>query len=156
MRVAFATDFLIQAEGLEDAPRAGAACAMLRRIPQLTVFLSVQALAELFEALVGQGRRTREQAREAVLAWRDAYALVETSRSVLMSAMQLAVTHGLSMSDATVVASAGAAECRLLLSARLEDGLTWSGVTVANPFSDTPHPLFEAMLADADRWNAEK
>jgi len=29
-------------------------------------------------------------------------------------------------------------------------------VTVANPFSETPHPLLDAMLADADRWNAEK
>jgi predicted nucleic acid-binding protein len=156
MRVAFATDFLLHAEGLHDAPRAEAARALLRRIPQLTVFLPVQVLADLFAALIGRGRRTPEQAQEAVLGWRDAYALVETSRRVLMSAMQLATTHGLSISDATAVASAGAAECRLLLSAQLADGLVWNGVTVANPFSEPRHPLFEAMLADADRWNAEK
>jgi predicted nucleic acid-binding protein len=156
MRVAFATDFLIQAEGLDNASRAKAVRALLGRIPQLTVFLPVQALAELFAALVGQGRRTSEQAQEAVVSWRNAYALIETSRGVLMSAIQLARTRGLSISDATLVASAGAAECRLLLSAQIEDGLTWNGVTVANPFSETPHPLFAAMLADADRWNAEK
>lgn len=156
MRVAFATDFLIHAEGLDDAPHAERVRSLLARIPQLTVFLPVQALAELFAALIGPGRRTPEQAQQAVLGWCDAYALVETSRSVLISAIQLAGTHGLSISDATIVASAGAAECRLLLSEQLEDSLTWNGVTVANPFSRTPHPLFAAMLADADRWNAEK
>jgi predicted nucleic acid-binding protein len=156
MRVAFATDFLSHAEGLHDAPRAETVRALLRRIPQLTVFLPVQVLSELFAALIGQGGRTPEQAQEAVLGWRDAFALIETSRAVLVSAMDLARARGLSIRDAIVIASAAAAECRLLLSAQLEDGLTWNGVTVANPFSETPHPLFAAMLADADRWNAEK
>jgi predicted nucleic acid-binding protein len=156
MRVAFATDFLIHAEGLHDATRTDAVRALLGRIPQLTAFVPVQVLGELFAALVEKGGRTPERAHEAVLGWRDAFALIETSRGVLLSAMDLSRARGLSIWDATVVASAATAECRLLLSEHFEDGLTWNGVTVANPFSETRHPLFEAMLADADRWNAEK
>ena len=44
----------------------------------------------------------------------------------------------------------------ILPCALMHEGFIWNGVTIANPFSKTPHPLLEAMLADADRWNAEK
>jgi hypothetical protein len=30
---------------------------------------------------------------------------------------------------------------------RRQDGFTWRGVTVANPFADTRHPNLAAMLA---------
>jgi hypothetical protein len=39
-----------------------------------------------------------------------------------------------------------AGRCRLLLSEDLQEGFTWSGVTVTNPFSTSRHPLLEAML----------
>ena len=55
-----------------------------------------------------------------------------------------------------IVSAAAKADCRLLLSEAMQDGFTWNGVTIANPFSTMPHPLFDAMLADADRWKAEK
>ena len=35
---------------------------------------------------------------------------------------------------------------RLLLSEDLQDGFTWRGVTVANPFSASPHPLLAGLL----------
>jgi predicted nucleic acid-binding protein len=91
-----------------------------------------------------------------VLGWSDSFALIETSEPVLLAAMDLAEAHRFSIWDAIVVAAAARAECRLLLSEDMQDGFTWNGVTIANPFSETPHPLLAAMLADADRWNAEK
>jgi predicted nucleic acid-binding protein len=156
MRVAFDTNVLIYAEGLKDMPRRVEARALLRRIPPLTAFLPVQVLGELFSVLVRKGGRSPDRARTAVLGWRDTFSIIETSRTVLIAAMDLASDHGLSIWDAVIVAAAAEAECRLLLSEDMQDGFTWNGVTIANPFSETPHPLFEAMLADADRWNAEK
>ena len=44
---------------------------------------------------------------------------------------------------------------RRLLSEDMHEGFIWNGVTIANPFCKAPHPLLDAMLADADRWNAE-
>jgi predicted nucleic acid-binding protein len=70
--------------------------------------------------------------------------------------MDLAHSHRCSMWDAIILAAAAEAGCRLLLSEDMQDGFTWNGVTIADPFSETPHPLLAAMLADADRWNAEK
>jgi hypothetical protein len=38
------------------------------------------------------------------------------------------------------------AECRLLLSEDLQEGFTWRGVTVTNPFARTLHPILAALL----------
>jgi hypothetical protein len=39
----------------------------------------------------------------------------------------------------------------LLLSEDLQDGFSWAGVTVTNPFAATCHPLLEdALLGGAD------
>ena len=36
--------------------------------------------------------------------------------------------------------------CRLLLSEDLQDGFSWRGVTIANPFAASRHPLLDALL----------
>jgi len=156
MRVAFDTNILIYAEGLNDSPRRQQARALLRRVPQLTAFVPVQVLGELFAVLVRKGGRSPARARDAILGWRRAFALIETSRGVMTSAMDLAGDHGLAIWDAVIVSAAAEAECELLLSEDMQDGFVWNGVTIANPFSEKRHPLLNVMLADADRWNAEK
>jgi predicted nucleic acid-binding protein len=156
MRVAIDTNVLAYAEGIDDDARRERAIALTDRLAQLTVFIPVQVLGELFRVLVRKGGQNAKQARERVLGWSDSFALIETSEPVLLAAMDLAEAHRFSIWDAIVVAAAARAECRLLLSEDMQDGFTWNGVTIANPFSETPHPLLAAMLADADRWNAEK
>jgi predicted nucleic acid-binding protein len=39
--------------------------------------------------------------------------------------------------------------CRLLLSEDLQEGFTWRGVTVTNPFAKSRHPLLDALLEGA-------
>lgn len=155
MRVALDTNILAYAEGIDDDARRDAAIALMARVPQLTVFLPTQVLGELFTVLMRKGRYNARRARETVLGWVDSFALIETSQAVLFSAMDLAAAHQFSIWDAIVLAAAAQADCRLLLSEDMQQGFIWNGVTVANPFSTTPHPLLAAMLADADRWNAE-
>jgi predicted nucleic acid-binding protein len=46
-----------------------------------------------------------------------------------------------------VLAAAAEAGCRLLLSEDLQDGFTWQGVTVTNPFAPTLHPILVGLLA---------
>ena len=48
------------------------------------------------------------------------------------------------MTRLTGWAVAADAGCRLLLSEDLQDGFTWRGVTVVDPFADKPHPLLAA------------
>ncbi len=81
-----------------------------------------------------------------MLSWRDAYAVVETSAAVIVNATDLASDHGLTIWDSVVLAAAAEAGCRLLLSEDLQEGFTWQGVTVTNPFAATLHPMLAALL----------
>ena len=109
MRVALDTNILAYAEGINDAVRRDAALALVTHIPQLTVFLPVQVLGELFVVLTRKGGRSAGEARETVLGWRDAFALIGTSQAVLVSAMDLAHSHRCSMWDAIILAAAAVA-----------------------------------------------
>jgi hypothetical protein len=49
------------------------------------------------------------------------------------------------------MSAAADARCRLLLSEDLQDGFTWTGVTVVNPLAHSTHPLLRALIARDDR-----
>jgi predicted nucleic acid-binding protein len=69
----------------------------------------------------------------------------------MLAAADLAMDHQLTIWDAVILSAASQAGCRLLLSADLQDGFTWGGVTVVNPFSSPGHDLLHALLgADAE------
>jgi hypothetical protein len=46
-----------------------------------------------------------------------------------------------------ILSAAADARCRLLLSEDLQEGFTWRGVTVVNPFRAQRHPLLAAVTA---------
>ena len=108
--------------------------------------LPTQTLGELFNVLVRKAKQRPNRVREAVLSWRDAYPVIETSAAVIVNATDLATDHGLTIWDSVVLAAAAQAECRLLLSEDLQEGFTWRGVTVSNPFAATLHPILVALL----------
>lgn len=147
MTIALDANLLVYAEGVNGAERKAAALAIVRRLPPERTFVPIQTLAELFFVLVRKARRPAAEARAAILFWGDSYPLIESSSGVLAAAADLAIDHRLSIWDAVVLASAADAGCRLLLSEDLQDGFTWSGVTVANPFAARKHPLLDDLLA---------
>ena len=146
MRLALDTNVLAYAEGVNGAPMKVTALVLLRRLPEGEAAVPVQALGELFNVLVRKAGRSPADARAAVLGWRDAFPLIDTSAAVMVAAADLATDHRLGIWDAVVLACAAEAECRLLLSEDLQEGFTWRGVTVANPFAAERHPLLEAMV----------
>jgi len=76
--------------------------------------------------------------------------MVETSATVMISATDLASDQGLTIWDSVVLAASAEAGCRLLLSEDLQEGFTWRGVTVTNPFAVTLHPVLAAVLMPLD------
>lgn len=146
MRVALDTNVLAYAEGINGAARKADALGLVHRLPGDAVALPVQTLGELFQLLVRKANRTAAQARDAILAWRDAFPLIETSESVLLGAAELSATHRIGIWDAVILASAAEGGCRLLLTEDLQEGFTWNGVTVANPFAKLPHQLLREFL----------
>jgi len=147
MRVALDTNFLAYAEGVDDSAKRAIALDIVRRLPAESAVIPVQVLGELFNVLVRKAERPREQAREALLGWRDTFPTTETSAEMMLAALDLATDHRFSTWDAVILAAASHAGCRLLLSEDLQDGFTWGGVTVTNPFGAAHHPLLDALLS---------
>ncbi|HEV8346778.1 MAG TPA: PIN domain-containing protein [Vicinamibacterales bacterium] len=144
--VALDTNVLAYAEDTNGPVKKKAALDLLDKLPPESTLIPVQALGELFSVLVKKAKRSRERARDAVVNWGDTFSLIETSQSIVLMAGELTVRHQLGWWDAVILAAAADARCRLLLSEDLQDGFTWSGVTVTNPFSPSRHPLLDAML----------
>lgn len=146
MRAALDTDILAYAEGVNSTSDRRAALAVISLLSPEAAMLPVQALGELFTVLVRKAGRSAAQAREAVLSWRDAFPLIPTSPSVLLKATDLAADHQFRIWDAIILSAAVEAGCRLLLSEDMQDGFTWGGTTIVNPFSSAPHPQLTALL----------
>ena len=67
----------------------------------------------------------------------------------MLAAADLATVHQLSIWDSVVLSAAAESGCRLLLTEDMQEGFTWKGVTVTNPFATSKHELLAALL-DAD------
>ena len=144
--VALDTNVLAYAEDTNGPAMKRRALDLLDHLSPESTLIPAQVLGELSAVLVRKAKRAPPRAREAVLTWGDAYPLIETSPAVILAATDLAVSHRLGWWDAVILSAAADARCRLLLSEDLQEGFTWGGVTVTNPFSSPRHPLLEAML----------
>lgn len=138
MRIALDTNVLAYAEGVKGHERQAVAARIIRDLEIEEVVIPAQALAELFTLLVRKARRSIPDARSAVLAWYDAFLVADTSSSVLLDAMELAASHQFALWDAIMLAAAATSGCRWLYSEDMQDGFTWRGVTIRNPFNNLP------------------
>src|SRR5688500_11572155 len=102
------------------------ALTLARQLPQEAVIIPVQALGELFSVLVRKAGKSRTEARTAILTWHDTFAVIETSREIMLAAADLATNHRFAIWDAVILVAASQAGCRLLLSEDLHDGFTWA------------------------------
>ena len=148
MRVALDTNVLAYAEGVNGPSMKTLALDLVGGLPQGSVILPVQTLGELFQVLVREAGRSRSGARSAILSWRDAFPLFETSAATMLAAADLAVTHQIGIWDAVILSAAAEADCTLLLSEDMQDGFIWQGVTIANPFARAKHPSLKALLSE--------
>ena len=146
MRVALDTNVLAYAEGINAAQRRGSALDLVQRLPQEATVIPVQVLGELFNVLVRKGGRSRADAREALLGWRDTFPVIETSPEIMLTAVDLATDHQFGIWDAVILSAASQAGCRLLLSEDLQDGFELGGVRFVNPFKPSNDRLVDEIL----------
>jgi predicted nucleic acid-binding protein len=146
MRVALDSNIVLYSTGINDPQRARAAREVLERLPASDTFVPVQVLGEVFRVLTRKAKLKPADARTIVMELRDTFPLIETTPQVLLSAMDLSVDHQVSIWDGVILACAVATDCRVLLSEDLQDGFTWQGLTVVNPFAKKPHSLLIAAL----------
>lgn len=146
MKLALDTNVLAYAEGVNGAERHRQALALIARIPPDAGVIPSQALGELFNVLVRKAGRSREAARNAIRSWRDAFSCAATDPAAMLLATDLAADHQFGIWDAVILATASQSGCRLLLSEDMQDGFTWGGVTVVNPFAPAPSSLLLEFL----------
>lgn len=148
MRIAIDTNILVYAEGINGSEARQAAKVLISRIRSNTLIMPAQVLGELFNVLQRKGKFSGENARLAVLSWGKLGEIVETSATAFRAAVDLAADHHPQIRDAVILSVASEARCTLLLSEDMQDGFSWGGVTVVNPFAPCPHALLAAALRD--------
>jgi predicted nucleic acid-binding protein len=148
VRVAFDTNILVYAEGVNGIARQAEAKALIRRIHDADRVIPVQALGELYNVLVRKIGWQADRARLAVSMWRSGNEIIPTTIEAVIMAVDVATDHRLHIWDSIMLAVAARTGCNLLISEDLQDGFTWGGVTIVNPFSATRHPLLEALLGE--------
>jgi len=146
VKIALDTNILAHAEGVCGPANRSTALNLLKRLPLRSRVVPVQVLGELYRVLAGKAKVPSSEARASVLKWRNSSPLAETTETVMLNALELATAHRLGIWDSVVIAASGAAGCQLLLSEDMQDGFSWSGLTVVNPMADTVHPLLVAVL----------
>jgi predicted nucleic acid-binding protein len=146
VKVALDTNILAYAEGVDSAEKRDTVLELLSNIPREAAIVPIQVLGELYNVLVRKAGRSRKVARDTLLSWRDAYPVAGTTPDVMLMAADLAADHHFGIWDAVILSTASQTGCRLLLSEDLQDGFTWGGVTVVNPFASPRHALLGALL----------
>lgn len=110
------------------------------------VIVPTQVLGELFNVLTRKGGRSGPAALLDINIWREAVQVASADVEVMSEALALAAVHRLQIWDCLILATSAAAGCSILLSEDMQDGFTWAGVTVANPFSQAANPLLSALF----------
>ena len=146
MRVALDTNILAYAEGIGDAVRCAGAVRLIEQLPAEFVLLPAQSLGELFRVLTGKAKRPAEQAREAIMTWADTFEIADSSWTAFQAGIDLVIDHQLQIWDALIMAVTAENHCRLLISEDMQDGFTWRGITIVNPFSSPCSPLLKNIL----------
>ena len=146
MRIALDTNILAYAEGVGDRERCEKAISLIERLPRELVLLPVQTLGELFRVLNGKTKRPSGEIRDAVLSWADSFDLLDSTWTSFQSAFDLSTFHKLHIWDALILSVTAENHCRFLLSEDFQNGFTWRGVTIVNPFIQPLNPIFESIL----------
>ena len=147
MRVALDTNVLVYAEGWGDDVRCQLAGDLIARLKPTDLIVAVQVLGELSRVFTSKMKKSESEVRELLLSWSDGVVVADTTWTAFQSAMDLSVDHQISMWDALILAVAAENKCRLLLTEDFQNGFTWRGVTVVNPFEIKAKPY--KLLASA-------
>jgi predicted nucleic acid-binding protein len=145
-RVALDTNVLAYAEAINEDVRNAKALDLIARLPASSIVIPYQALGELHALLVRKAKLTAMQASQRVRAWTALAEIEGSTPDILDSALNLAANHHFSIWDATILCASSKAGCNLLLSEDMQNGFTWNGVTIVNPFLDTMHPYLSEIL----------
>ena len=103
-------------------------------IEQCGVILSTQVVNEVCNNLLRKAGYTEQEIRQTVENFRQRYPIHTVTLDEVRQASALRESFSLSYWDSVVVASAIAADCRIIYSEDMHHGLNINGLQLINPF----------------------
>jgi len=147
LKIALDTNVLGYAAGIgDDDQKRRLALGLVQALSEASLVLPTQVAGEFYNILTRKGGHDPKIARRIVQNWADAIGLTAPTAATTQSALEGAAFFNLQIWDALVLTIAAEAGCALLLSEDMQDGFVYRGVTVANPFAQTLHPLLASLL----------
>ncbi len=135
MRIALDTNILAYAEAVNGEADQRRARRVIEDRLSDELFVPVQVLLELANVLRHKTGSPSLEVAARVKRWADNYEVIGSDTAVVEAALELVSAHQIGWWDAVVLASAATAQCRLLLTEDMQDGFSWRGVIVRNPFA---------------------
>jgi len=146
MKFALDSNIILYFEGLNDLQRQSVAVKLVERIGTPNLVVPVQALAECISQLGRAPGWTRAEATRQIGSWFARFNTQDTTRAVFEHAQTLTAEHGFQIFDGIILSAAQASGSSVLISEDMQDGFTWRGVTIVNPFAKITHPLIASIL----------
>ena len=103
-------------------------------ISQSGVMLSTQVVNEVCNNLLRKAGYTEQEIRQTVENFQQRYPIHSVTLNEACQASELRESFSLSYWDSLVVASAIAADCRIIYSEDMHNGLNINGLQLINPF----------------------
>lgn len=138
---------MIYAEDMFLDPRREKALALLKIIPANRIVIPVQSAGETLNWLVKKGKVPKPLASERIANWLELYIAQATTLSVMSAARELLSNHDFQLWDSVILAAAAEASSDILISEDMQDGFTWRGVTIVNPFHSELPPLLRKLIS---------
>jgi predicted nucleic acid-binding protein len=137
---------MIYAEGVADDPRVATAKSLIESLPDKYIIIPCQCVAETLNWMVRKGRVEKPIAALRASRWTMRYPSQPTTAQVLSLAFELLALHELQVFDAIILAAASEAGAEFLLSEDIQDGFSWRGVTIVNPFAEPKTQLVKYIF----------
>ncbi|OYW24120.1 MAG: hypothetical protein B7Y98_12480 [Sphingomonas sp. 32-62-10] len=150
VNIALDSNILVYAAGVQrgtaDIAKITRSRSILRDLANCALLVvPAQGLGELFNVLVRSGF-DRAAARSTVSQIAATYQIAYSDAASFTGALDLATDYKLQFWDSLILSTAANAGCALLLSEDMQNGFTFRGVTIANPFFDPVHPALARLL----------
>jgi predicted nucleic acid-binding protein len=149
VRISLDANVLVYALHVEDR-RNRRAVEIVKRAARGDCILTMQCLAECFNALVRKRGFDPLHARDEIAAFRRSLAYCAARPVDFDEAMAAVVDHQWSFWDAMLWATARRAGCHAILTEDNQDGRELHGVRFVNPFNPENDPVVERLLESTD------
>jgi predicted nucleic acid-binding protein len=131
-----------------DAAKGKLARLIIEQVAQTCeIICPFQVFGECYQVLRRSGRQ-HEDCRSILESWRRRFAVAGSDEAAFLVAIDLATDHNLQFWDSLILAVSAQANCQLLLSEDMQDGFTWRGVTIVNPFVATIDARLARLLTE--------